>query len=114
MPESTAMDDLPVEVQAKSGCVPIGVLFVSVCGAGALLTMVAYVLVVEQWGLIAVRREFGYDMLLYAPLAGLIMAVLSLMWAMRQSAPRILRVAGLIAGMGALILIGFAAMGAFF
>lgn len=53
----------------RSGCVAVGALFAIVAILGWLIAITAYGLVVEQWEMIEVRREFSYDwVFLYAPL----------------------------------------------
>ena len=55
--------------QGDIGCLAAGALFAVVFVAVWLAAMTLYGLVVEQWGLIGVRREFSYDWALgYAPL----------------------------------------------
>ena len=80
----------PAEHRANStGCLALGLLFGGVAVAGALVALFGYTLIVEQWGLISVRREFGYDMaFLWAPLSGLIAGCVALIWATRSGATR--------------------------
>ena len=40
-------------------------------------------LVVEIWELVRVRREFGYEMIIYAPLAGLVCGIAATIWVAR-------------------------------
>ncbi len=55
--------------RTRSGCVAAGALFAIVAILGWLIAITAYGLVVEQWEMIEVRREFSYDwVFLYAPL----------------------------------------------
>jgi len=57
------------ETRAGAGCVAAGALFAIVAILGWLIAITAYGLIVEQWEMIAVRREFSYDWaFLYAPL----------------------------------------------
>lgn len=67
------------------GCLAQSALFLGVAIAAAFAAMMAYVLVVEQWELIAVRREFLLDMaLLYAPLCGIVAGASALVWRSRR------------------------------
>jgi hypothetical protein len=53
----------------RAGCVAAGALFAIVAILGWLIAITAYGLVVEQWEMIEVRREFSYDwVFLWAPL----------------------------------------------
>lgn len=59
----------PGPERTRSGCVAAGALFAVVAILGWLIAITAYGLVVEQWEMIEVRREFSYDwVFLYAPL----------------------------------------------
>ncbi len=59
----------PGPERTRSGCVAAGALFAIVAIFGWLIAITAYGLVVEQWEMIEVRREFSYDwVFLYAPL----------------------------------------------
>lgn len=59
----------PGPERTRSGCVAAGALFAIVAILGWLIAITAYGLVVEQWEMIEVRREFSYDwVFLYAPL----------------------------------------------
>jgi hypothetical protein len=58
-----------VRPSGASGCLIGGALFVAVFVAVWLAAITLYGLVVEQWELVRVRREFSYDWaFLYAPL----------------------------------------------
>jgi hypothetical protein len=58
--------------EPRAGCVAAGALFAIVAILGWLIAITAYGLVVEQWEMIKVRREFSYDWaFLYAPLFGI-------------------------------------------
>jgi hypothetical protein len=57
------------EARSGAGCVAAGALFAIVAILGWLIAITAYGLVVEQWEMIEVRREFSYDWaFVYAPL----------------------------------------------
>ena len=59
----------PAPRSPAARCLAGGALFVAVFVAAWVLAVVAYGFIVEEWGMIRVRREFGYDWaLLYAPL----------------------------------------------
>ena len=76
----------PLTSSARGGgCLAQSALFFGVAIAAAFAAMMVYVLVVEQWGLIAVRREFSLDMaLLYAPLCGMVAGACALAWHARR------------------------------
>ncbi|MBO9698148.1 MAG: hypothetical protein J7499_18290 [Sphingopyxis sp.] len=68
MTEPASGPDRP-ETRFGAGCVAAGALFAIVAILGWLIAITAYGLVVEQWEMIEVRREFSYDWaFLYAPL----------------------------------------------
>lgn len=57
------------EPRSGAGCIAAGALFGVVALLGWLIAITAYGLVVEQWELVRVRREFSYDWaFVYAPL----------------------------------------------
>lgn len=59
----------PGPERSRTGCVGAGALFAIVAILGWLVALTGYGLVVEQWGMIRVRREFSYDWaFLWAPL----------------------------------------------
>jgi hypothetical protein len=88
----------PADQGGASGCLGLGLLFVGTTISTALVTLFAYVLVVEQFALIAVRREFSYEMgLVWAPLAGLLAGIAALFWALRSRASA--KRTGYVAGM---------------
>lgn len=59
----------PGSERSRTGCVAAGALFAIVTLLGWLIAITAYGLVVEQWEMIEVRREFSYDwVFLWAPL----------------------------------------------
>ena len=59
----------PAPRSPAAGCLAAGALFAAVFVAAWVFAVVAYGFLVEEWGMIRVRREFGYDWgLLYAPL----------------------------------------------
>ncbi|HYJ52431.1 MAG TPA: hypothetical protein VEW04_04605 [Allosphingosinicella sp.] len=104
----------PGQEPAAPGCIVIMAVFVAISFAGALATLALYVLLVEQLGVIQVRREFGYDMIVYAPLAGLACGVAAMIWASRGGSParraQMLLVVGSVVGVALLLL--FFGMGA--
>ncbi|WP_447763658.1 hypothetical protein [Sphingopyxis panaciterrae] len=65
-----ATDPEPATPAARGpGCLAVGALFTVTAIVGWLLAITFYGLVVEQWEMIRVRREFSYDwVFLYAPL----------------------------------------------
>ncbi|WP_428627840.1 hypothetical protein [Sphingopyxis sp.] len=94
------------------GCVAVGALFVFVAIIGWLLAIMLYGLVVEQWALIEVRREFSYDwVFLYAPMFAIGCATAAaFVVARRASAARLtllIVVTGAAALIGGLVLFGF-------
>ena len=59
----------PAPRSPVAGCLAAGAMFAAGFVAAWVFAVVAYGFVVEEWGMIRVRREFGYDWgLLYAPL----------------------------------------------
>ena len=92
------------------GCLTLAAVFLVVSVAGALVTLMLFALIVQDWGLISVPRDFGYEMILYAPLSGLVCGFAAAFWTARggasaRRAPVMLRF-GLIAA-GALLLVFF-------
>jgi hypothetical protein len=76
--------DLPPGKQAGvRGCLTLAAIFLVFTLAGALATLAVYSLIVEQWELIRVPREFGFEMILYAPLSGLACGFVAAFWATR-------------------------------
>lgn len=97
--------------RAGAGCLAGGALFAVVFAAMWLAAITLYGLVVEQWGLIRVRREFSYDWaFLYAPLIALGLGLASAFWATRRlPAARmtlLILTTGLIALFGGILLLG--------
>jgi hypothetical protein len=101
----------------QPGCFVLLSLFSGVAVAGWVVAILIYSLVVEQWALVAVRREFGYDIaFLWAPLFGLMSAAAACFWASRGSAqtrrtPLLAAIALIVA---ALLFIVFAGLGTIF
>ena len=99
------------ETRSGAGCVAAGALFGVVAILGWLIAITAYGLVVEQWEMIRVRREFSYDwVFLWAPLfaIGLGLAAASLA-SRRASAARmtlLITVTGAIALLAGVVLFG--------
>jgi len=57
------------QLRSGAGCIAAGALFAIVALLGWLIAITAYGLVVEQWEMVRVRREFSYDWaFVYAPL----------------------------------------------
>ncbi|HEV7314906.1 hypothetical protein [Sphingopyxis sp.] len=99
------------EAHSGAGCVAAGALFAIVAILGWLIAITAYGLVVEQWEMIEVRREFSYDWaFLWAPLfaIGLGLAT-ALLVSRRASAARmtlLITVTGAIAVLAGVVLFG--------
>lgn len=110
MAEPAPGPDRP-ETRSGAGCVAAGALFAIVAIVGWLIAITAYGLVVEQWEMVEVRREFGYDwVFLWAPLfaAGLGLAT-AFLASRRASAARmilLITVTGAIALLGGVVLLG--------
>ena len=110
MAEPASGPDRP-EMRPGAGCVAAGALFAIVALLGWLIAITAYGLVVEQWEMVEVRREFGYDwVFLWAPLfaAGLGLAT-AFLASRRASAARmtlLITVTGAIALLGGVVLLG--------
>jgi hypothetical protein len=98
------------------GCLGLLLLFCGFALAGALVAMLAYILLVEVWGLITVPREWSYNMLLYAPLTGLVAGSIATLWAVRGKASihRATVVGGLAALVGLILLSLFIGLGTIF
>ena len=110
MTEAAPGPDRP-EPRSGAGCVAAGALFAIVAILGWLIAITSYGLVVEQWEMIKVRREFSYDWaFLYAPLFGIGLGMASAFWASRRaSAARmtlLIVVTGTIAVLGGVVLLG--------
>jgi len=101
----------PGPERSRTGCVAAGALFAIVAILGWLMAITAYGLVVEQWEMIEVRREFSYDwVFLWAPLfaIGLGLATAFLV-SRRASAARmtlLITVTGAIALLAGVVLFG--------
>jgi len=99
------------ETRFGAGCVAAGALFAIVAILGWLIAITAYGLVVEQWEMIEVRREFSYDwVFLYAPLFAVGLGLAAAFVASRRaSAARmtlLIVVTGVIALLGGVVLFG--------
>ncbi len=97
--------------RAGAGCLAAGALFAVVFVAIWLAAITLYGLVVEQWELIRVRREFSYDWaFLYAPSIALGLGLASAFWATRRlPAARmtlLILTSGLVALFGGILLLG--------
>lgn len=99
------------ERRSGAGCAAAGVLFAIVAILGWLIAITAYGLVVEQWEMIRVRREFGYDwVFVYAPLfaigLGLVAAFLASRRAPAARMTLLITVTGAIALLAGVVLFG--------
>lgn len=91
--------------RTSAGCLAGGALFVVVFVAVWLAAIMLYGLVVEQWELVRVRREFSYDWaFLYAPLIAFGLGLAAAFLAMRRLPAA--RMTLLILTMGLLALFG--------
>lgn len=98
--------------RTRSGCVAVGALFAIVSLLGWLIAITGYGLIVEQWEMIEVRREFSYDwVFLYAPLFAIGLGLAAAFLASRRaSAARmtlLIVVTGAIALLAGVVLFGF-------
>ena len=76
----TIETDLPPGKETSvRGCLTLAAIFLVFTLGGTLATLAVYTLMVEQWG-IEVPRDFGYEMILYAPLAGLACGFAAAFW----------------------------------
>lgn len=105
----TRDSDVP---RGGAGCLAAGALFAVIFVAVWLAAITLYGLVVEQWELIHVRREFSYDWaFLYAPLLGIGFGIAAAFFATRRlSAARmtlLIVTTGLVALFGGIMLLGF-------
>lgn len=86
------------------GCAGIGALFAFTAIIGWLLAILAYGLVVEQWAMVRVRREFSYDwVFLYAPLFAMGCGAVVALWVSRRTSAARLTLLILLAGTAALV-----------
>ena len=97
--------------RTTAGCLAGGALFAVVFVAVWLAAITLYGLVVEQWELVAVRREFSYDWaFLYAPLIALGLGLAAAFAATRRlPAARVtllIVTTGLVALFGGIVLFG--------
>ena len=97
--------------QSAAGCVAAGALFGVVAILGWLIAITAYGLIVEQWEMIEVRREFSSDwVFFYAPLFAIgIGLAAAFLVSRRASAARmtlLIVVTGTIAVLGGVVLLG--------
>lgn len=100
------------EPRSGAGCVAAGALFGVVAILGWLVAITAYGIVVEQWEMIEVRREFSHDWaFLYAPLFAMGLGVATAFFASRRTlAARmtlLITVTGAIALLAGVVLFGF-------
>jgi hypothetical protein len=108
------MAETPNQDNRGAGCLMLALLFGGVAVAGWVVTILLYSLVVEEWGLITVRREFGLDIaMLWAPVAGLVLGAIACFWATRgpTNAQRIPFFAGIAALVAILLFVMFAGLG---
>ncbi len=110
MTEPAPGPDRP-ERRAGAGCVAAGALFAIVAILGWLIAITAYGLVVEQWRMIEVRREFSYDwVFLYAPMFaigfGLVAAFLASRGASAARMALLITITGAIALLAGVVLFG--------
>jgi len=101
----------PGPERTRAGCVAAGALFAIVSILGWLIAITAYGLVVEQWEMIEVRREFSYDwVFLWAPLFAVGLGLAAAFVASRRaSAARmtlLITVTGAIALLAGVVLFG--------
>ncbi len=97
--------------RAAGGCLAGGALFAVVFVAVWIAAITLYGLIVEQWELVRVRREFGYDWaFLYAPLIAFGLGLAAAFFATRRlPAARmtlLIVTVGLIALFGGILLFG--------
>ena len=99
------------ETRSGVGCVAAGALFAIVAILGWLIAITAYGLVVEQWEMIEVRRDFSYDWaFLWAPLFAIGLGLATALFVSRRaSAARmtlLITVTGAIALLAGVVLFG--------
>lgn len=104
-------DPTPAAPRKEAGCLIGGALFAVTFVAGWLAAITLYGLVVEQWEMVRVRREFSYDWaFLWAPLIALGCGLAVAFRVMRRlSAMRAMLLAlaaGLVALFGGIVLFG--------
>jgi len=97
--------------RAGAGCLAGGALFAVVFVAVWLAAITLYGLVVEQWDMVKVRREFSYDWaFLYAPLIALGLGLSAAFFATRRlpeaRVTLLILTTGLIALFGGILLFG--------
>lgn len=69
------------------GCLTLAAVFLVVSFAGTLVTLTLFAFIVQEWGLISVPREFGFDMIVYGPLVGIACGFTAAFWATRGASP---------------------------
>ncbi|OHD10166.1 hypothetical protein [Sphingopyxis sp. RIFCSPHIGHO2_12_FULL_65_19] len=99
------------EPRPGAGCVAAGALFGVVAILGWLIAITAYGLVVEQWEMIAVRRDFSYDwVFVWAPLFAIGLGLATALLASRRAAAArmtlLITVTGAIALLAGVVLFG--------
>lgn len=97
--------------RSQTGCVAAGALFAIVALLGWLAAITAYGLVVEQWQMIEVRREFSYDWaFLWAPLFAVGLGLATAFFVSRHSSAArmtlLITVTGAIALLGGVVVFG--------
>lgn len=99
------------------GCLWSIFIFVAASIGITIAVILTYGLLIEQWNLIAVPREFGFDMILYAPLIGLLVGSAVTYFALQNRSLRKIWIAALIILIGLFIvlnLLGFSGLGLFY
>lgn len=101
----------PTQKRTGAGCLVGGALFAVVFAAVWIAAITLYGLIVEQWELVRVRREFSYDwVFLYAPLIaaglGLVAAFLATRRLPAARMTLLIVTVGLIALFGGIMLFG--------
>jgi hypothetical protein len=101
----------------KNGCAfPIFVFVVTSIGISFAVILI-YSLLVEQWTVVEVPREFGFDMILYAPMLGFLGGGICTYFAFQNSSQRkiwIISLVMLVSLLGLLSLTGMGGIGLFF
>jgi hypothetical protein len=97
---------------AKNGGCALAILVLISSSFGiSLAVILLYSLLVEQWNLVEVPREFGFDMILYAPLMGVIGGGICTYFVVQNPSQRKIWISTIVVVAGLLILLSLIGLG---